>query len=122
LPGVVDVEYAASAEAPRLFPAGNVAASWTTALGDVERTLRAAPHVIRERFSIGRQTGVPLETRGLVAEWDGDGLTVWGTTKIPYFNRRTLAPMLGVDEALIHFVETDAGGGFGSRGEFSPED
>jgi len=41
-----------------------------------------------------------------LAEWDGDGLTVWGTTKIPYFNRRTLAPMLGVDEAQIHFVET----------------
>ncbi|HMH48814.1 MAG TPA: molybdopterin cofactor-binding domain-containing protein, partial [Candidatus Acidoferrum sp.] len=40
----------------------------------------------------------------------------------PYFNRRTLAPMLGVDEARVHFVETDAGGGFGSRGEFYPED
>jgi CO/xanthine dehydrogenase Mo-binding subunit len=122
LAAVVDVDQAVSTSAPRLFAEGNVAASWTTEVGDVEGALRGAAHVIRERFSTGRQTGVPLETRGLLAEWDAGVLTLWGTTKVPYFNRRTLAPMLGVDEAHIHFVETDAGGGFGSRGEFYPED
>jgi len=122
LPAVVGVETSVSASAPRLFPDGNVAASWTTAAGDVEAALRQAAHVVRERFSTGRLTGVPLETRGLLAEWGDDGLTMWGTTKVPYFNRRVLAGLLGLDEARIHFVETDAGGGFGSRGEFYPED
>ena len=122
LPAVVDVDQAMHGSSPQLFPEGNVAASWTTAVGDVESALGDAAHVIRERFSTGRMTGAPLETRGLLAEWDASGLTVWGTTKIPYFNRRTLAPMLGVDEGRIHFVETDAGGGFGSRGELYPED
>jgi CO/xanthine dehydrogenase Mo-binding subunit len=122
LPAIVDVEASMSASAPWLFPQGNEAASWTTTLGDVDAALGAAPHVIRERFSTGRLTGVPLETRGLLAEWTDAGLTMWGTTKVPFFNRRTLAPMLGVGETDIHFVETDAGGGFGSRGEFYPED
>jgi CO/xanthine dehydrogenase Mo-binding subunit len=121
-PAVVDVDDAVSASAPRLFPDGNLAASWTTEVGDVESALRRAPHVVRERFSTGRLTGVPLETRGLLAEWADGRLTVWGATKVPYFNRRVLAPMLGVDESAIDFVETDAGGGFGSRGEFYPED
>jgi CO/xanthine dehydrogenase Mo-binding subunit len=122
LPAVVDVDEAASASAPLLFPESNVAASWTTAVGDVDAALRDAAHVVREQFSTGRQTGSPLETRGLVADWGDGGLTVWGTTKVPYFNRRTLAGMLGLDETRIHFVETDVGGGFGSRGEFYPED
>jgi len=122
LPAVADVDAAVGASAPPLFGEGNVAASWTTVVGDVDGALQGAAHVIRERLSTGRLTGVPLETRGLLAEWGDAGLTVWGTTKVPYFNRRTLAPMLGVDETRIHFVETDAGGGFGSRGEFYPED
>jgi CO/xanthine dehydrogenase Mo-binding subunit len=122
LPAVADVDRSLADSAPRLFAEGNLAASWTTAVGDVERALRDAAHVVHGRFTTGRQTGVPLETRGLVAEWSDGDLTLWGTTKIPYFNRRTLAPMLGVDEPRIHFVETDAGGGFGSRGEFYPED
>src|SRR4029450_6706124 len=73
---------------------------------------------------VARQTAAPMETRGLVAEWDraASRLTVWGTTKVPYFNRQTLGSMLGLDEGRIHFVESDAGGGFGARGEFYPED
>src|SRR5262249_46856241 len=46
----------------------------------------------------------------------------WGVTKVPYFNRRTLAGMLGIDETRIDFAESDVGGGFGARGEFYPED
>jgi CO/xanthine dehydrogenase Mo-binding subunit len=122
LPAVVDVAAAVGASAPRLFPEGNVAATWTTVVGDVDAALRQAAHVVSERFSTGRQTGVPLETRGFVAEWGEGGLTMWGVTKVPYFNRRSLAPMLGVDVEQIQFAETDAGGGFGSRGELFPED
>ena len=122
LPAVVDVGEAVSVSAPLLFPEGNVAASWTSAVGDVDEALRRATHVVSERFSTGRQTGVPLETRGLLAEWGAGGLTMWGVTKVPYFNRRSLAPMLGLEVEQIQFAETDAGGGFGSRGELFPED
>jgi CO/xanthine dehydrogenase Mo-binding subunit len=109
---------------PLLFPDGNVVDSWTTALGDVDTALREAACVVSERFSVGRQTAAPMETRGLLAEWDAAAgrLTVWGMTKVPYFNRRTLATMLGLDEAHIDFAESDVGGGFGARGEFYPED
>ena len=122
LPAVVETGDAMGASAPALFEGGNVADSWTTAVGDVDAALRGAACVVRERFSTGRQTGVPMETRGLAAEWAGGEVTVWGTTKVPYFNRRVLASMLALEETRIHFVETDAGGGFGSRGEFYPED
>jgi carbon-monoxide dehydrogenase large subunit len=124
LPALVDADDAERSGGPLLFPEGNVADSWTTALGDVDAALREAACVVRERLSVGRQTAAPMETRGLLAEWDADAgrMTVWGTTKMPYFNRRTLGTMLGLEEAQIDFVETDVGGGFGARGEFYPED
>ena len=103
LPPFVDVETLEDHGAPTLFPEGNVADSWTTALGDVDASLREATCVVRERFALGRQTAAPMETRGLLAEWDAalELLTVWGTTKVPYFNRRTLAALLSLEEGAF---------------------
>jgi CO/xanthine dehydrogenase Mo-binding subunit len=97
---------------------------WTINVGDVDSAFREAAHVLREGFHIQRHTGVPMETRGLLAEFDRGRrqLTVWGPTKVPYFNRRVLAEMLRLEEDQIRFIEPDVGGGFGVRGEFYPED
>jgi carbon-monoxide dehydrogenase large subunit/6-hydroxypseudooxynicotine dehydrogenase subunit gamma len=93
-------------------------------LGDIEAALARSHRVLRRSFSTHRPTAVPLETRGLVAEYDEGRatLTVWGPTKVPHFNRQVLAGMLGLDEDRIHFIEPEVGGGFGVRGEFYPED
>ena len=78
----------------------------------------------RETFRVQRHTAVPMETRGLVAVWDeGQGcMTVSGITKVPFFNRTTLAAMLDLPESSVVMKVADAGGGFGVRGEFYPED
>jgi carbon-monoxide dehydrogenase large subunit len=80
--------------------------------------------VRRESFRVQRHMAMPLETRGLLAEWDGarGRLTVNGGAKVLFFNRRTLAKQLGLAEDAIDLVENDVGGGFGARGEFYPED
>src|SRR5438874_6507769 len=53
-------------------------------------------------------------------------LPIWSARtrrlKVPHFNRRVLADLLGHPEHLIHFIELEVGGGFGVRGEFYPED
>jgi len=92
--------------------------------GDVDRAFAAAAHVVAVDVAVGRHGGTPLEPRGLVAEHDpvSKRLTIWGATKVPHWNRRVLAGMLGVAEHRIHMRETDAGGGFGVRGEIYPED
>jgi carbon-monoxide dehydrogenase large subunit len=65
-----------------------------------------------------------METRGLLAEWDAKRrhLTVYGATKVPFFNRRVLAAMLEINVSDVDLIEVDVGGGFGARGEFYPED
>ena len=71
-----------------------------------------------------RHTAVPMETRGLVAEWDAEHerMTVSGITKVPFFNRTMLAAMLNLPESSVVMKVADTGGGFGVRGEFYPED
>src|SRR5438067_7562714 len=92
--------------------------------GDVEAAFAAAPYRRKERFKAHRHTAVPMETRGVLAEWDAAGkrVTVWGATKAPFLCRRILAPLFSMAEADISMVENDTGGSFGVRGEFYPDD
>jgi carbon-monoxide dehydrogenase large subunit len=90
--------------------------------GDADAAFAKAEYRRKEKFACHRLTGLPLETRGQIAEWDAGRLTVFGATKVLFFNRRILAPMLGVTEADIDMIEVDVGGGFGVKGEFYPED
>jgi CO/xanthine dehydrogenase Mo-binding subunit len=71
----------------------NIAERIVMRVGAPEEALRAAPVRLRETFDIQRHTGVPLETRGLLAVYDrgADMLTVWGAAKVPQFNRQILA-------------------------------
>jgi len=126
IPPIVDVSSALGPETTYVHePTGsNLAGRGIVNLGDVDSAFQMAALAIREQFTIQRHTGIPLETRGLVAEFNrGTGvLTVWGPTKVPHYNRSVLASMLGLPEHKIHFIEPDVGGGFGVRGEFYPED
>ncbi len=92
--------------------------------GDVDAAFAAGAHVVEIDVSVGRHAAVPLEPRGLVAEFDAatGTLQVWGTTKVPVFNRNVMATMLGMAASRVHLHAMDAGGGFGARGEFYPED
>ena len=92
--------------------------------GDVDSAFRDAPYVRRERFSMHRHTAIPIETRGLLADWDAvqKRLVIDGASKVPFANRRILAAMLHLEESAIDVLECDIGGAFGARGEFYPED
>ena len=124
LPVVMDARLAIDRDAPPLFDGGNEAATLRYAYGAVDGSFAGAAHVVRAELEIGRHSGVPLETRGSIAAYDvgADGLEIWGATKVPHFNREVLAGLMGMSPDRIHMHASDAGGGFGVRGEFYPED
>jgi aerobic carbon-monoxide dehydrogenase large subunit len=125
LPAVAD-RHASAEDRSLLFEeAGtNLAIRFRAVRGDAAATFAGAPYVRRERFRTQRHMALPLEPRGLLAEWDAarERLVIYGGAKVLFFNRRTLAKQLGLPEAAIEIVENDVGGGFGARGEFYPED
>lgn len=105
-------------------PGSNIATVFDANKGDVEAAFAAADVTVRGQFSTQRQTALPMETRGLLAEWDpqANHLTVYGAAKLPFFNRKTMADLMGLPESAVDYIEVDVGGGFGARGEFYPED
>jgi aerobic carbon-monoxide dehydrogenase large subunit len=92
--------------------------------GDVDAAFRAAHAVIAATLSIGRHSGVPLETRGAIARYDAarDVLELHGAAKVPHWNRDQIARMLARPAASVQLYEGHVGGGFGIRGEIYPED
>ncbi len=92
--------------------------------GDAASAFADAAYVRREKFAVQRHAAVPMEARGLLAEWGAAHarLTVFGAAKVAFLNRRILAKQLQLPESAIRMVENDVGGGFGARGEFYPED
>jgi len=102
----------------------DVVADFRLGFGDVGAAFEAAVHRVALDFTVGRHSGVPMEPRSLVVDYSAatDSLEIFGATKVPVFNRQVLADMLGMDQSAIRMHAVDAGGGFGVRGEFYPED
>ena len=92
--------------------------------GDVEAAFAAAAHVFDFEFSIGRHTGMPMETRGALALWNDEKgqLEFHAAAKVPHNNRIALAALLGLELDQLHLFEGHVGGGFGVRGEIYPDE
>jgi carbon-monoxide dehydrogenase large subunit len=90
--------------------------------GDVDAVFRSAAVVLRERFTHERCAAVPLEPRGVLADWDGEALTVWASTQVPSALRSALAASLGLEETRVRVIAPDVGGGFGLKTHIFPEE
>jgi carbon-monoxide dehydrogenase large subunit len=126
LPPAVDMLAAAEPGAPLLFPdwGTNVAITFATGFGDVDAAFGAADARVRERIDVQRYVGMPIETRGVVAEWDGrDGsLTTWNSTQVVHFVQQGLTRALDLPAHRVRVIAPDVGGGFGTKANGYPED
>ena len=113
-------------EEPHDFAPGLSTEATTSRLayGDLAAAFQAAHTIVELDLSIGRHSGVPLETRGAIGRYDSarDVLELYGAAKVPHRNRESLAKMLSRSTTSLHLYESHVGGGFGVRGEIYPED
>ena len=126
LEAVASTEAALRTTAPQLHDDAthNVCAEWPLHLGDADAAFQQADVIVRESFAIQRHTGVPIETRGVVAHVDpiSGELVIWVSGQWPHTTRALAARMLALPEASVRVVVPDVGGGFGVKEEFYPED
>src|SRR5262249_61656603 len=127
LPAIASLEAARAEGAPLVHAdvPGNRAARLAQRVGDPEAVLATAPRVLRERLWIERSCGSPIETRGVVAEWDAraGALRVWDATQAPLPIKNGLARMFGLPEFKVDVIAPDVGGGFGPQDMlFYPEE
>ncbi len=93
-------------------------------VGDVEGARTDAAVTVTKILNMGRHGSVPLECRGVVAHRDRrlNELTVYSSTQFPHLLRTCLAGGLDLPESEVRVVAPDVGGGFGVKGNFSPEE
>jgi len=119
LPVVVDAEKAAAPDAPLVHEAlgTNVAYVMPFRAGDPDGAFAGADVVVTQRLVNQRLAPVPIETRGVVAQWDvGAGkLTLHSSTQIPHLLRTQLSLVLGLPENKVRAIAPEVGGGFGSK-------
>lgn len=127
LPHVVDVLAALEPDAPVLHPSvldSNLLAANSDGSGDPDSRFAQADVVVEGRFRINRVTALPMETRGVVAEWRPGAreLTVHCSSQVPHLIRKQLAETLRLGESEIRAIASDVGGGFGLKLGVFPED
>jgi aerobic carbon-monoxide dehydrogenase large subunit len=73
--------------------------------------------VVRERFSVARLAGAPMEVRGAVAQYDpaSGEMTLWASTQVATPLRMVTAEALGMPQAKLRVIAPDVGGGFGNK-------
>ena len=92
--------------------------------GDPDTVFAEADGVLELDLITHRQTGIPMENRGCIAQYDRaeETLTVWTSTQIPHLVRTGLADSLGIPENRLRVISPDVGGGFGIKGNLFPEE
>ncbi len=131
LPAISDLEAALAKDAPliheewqtyeadeQLVRNGNVLGHSTIVKGDVDTAIASADIVVSGRYVTDASQGAPIEPRAILAQWDGDRVTVWSSTQVPYAARSGVARVLQIPESHVRIVVPLLGGGFGSKCDF----
>jgi carbon-monoxide dehydrogenase large subunit len=130
LPAVVDVEKAMQPDAPLLYESfgTNVALSNHPSSEDIDKVIEQTKAdggvVVKARMVNQRLAPVPIETRGVVADFrkSDKTLTVWSSSQIPHLLRNLLASQLGLPQHQVHVIVPEVGGGFGCKLNVYPEE
>ena len=116
---VSDPEEALQEGAVKVHPEypDNVAFTFSQEGGDVEEAFRQADVIVKEKILVPRLAPIPIETRGVVAEYDegSQELTIYSSTQIPHLLRTQLALQLNLPEHHVRVIAPEVGGGFGSK-------
>ncbi|MGD2060231.1 MAG: xanthine dehydrogenase family protein molybdopterin-binding subunit [Acidimicrobiia bacterium] len=121
LPTVGTPEEATEPGAPLLFP--ELGTNVLYDRGDPDDSALAGAEVVIETTVVNqRLAAVPLEPSGAVAiPKENGGLQIWLGSQSAHAHRRSLAAVLGLDEAEIRVSVPDVGGGFGAKIALYPE-
>jgi CO/xanthine dehydrogenase Mo-binding subunit len=120
LPAVFDAEEALQPGAPLVHATGNLVGGKTLMLerGSVAQGFAQAARVFEDTFRTQMHAPVGMETRAALAEWQGDHLTVWKTSRAVHASdRQTLATVLGLPLEQVRVICPNMGGGFGNKDE-----
>jgi CO/xanthine dehydrogenase Mo-binding subunit len=134
LPVVGDVEAALADESPLVhegwadYGAADVLvrnrndASYSSITkGDVDAGMAEADRIVRSRYVADGSHAAPIEPRAVVAQWEGNKVTIWTSTQVPYDARTGVCETLEMPANRVRIIVPHLGGGFGGKCGFHYE-
>ena len=119
LPAVADAETALDPATTVIHESlgDNLAWRRNADFGDIEAAYSEADHIVEETYVFARHTGVCVEPRAILADWNpGEGqLTVWHNNQCPHMVQNILATHFHLDEHRVRVIARDVGGSFGIK-------
>jgi CO/xanthine dehydrogenase Mo-binding subunit len=134
LPVVNDIEAALGAASPLVHPDWqsygaadvlvrdrNDASFSSISKGDVDAGMAAADHIVESRYVADGCHAVPIEPRAVVAQWEGNKVTIWTSTQVPFDARAGVCETLQLPTNRVRVIVPHLGGGFGGKCGFHYE-
>ncbi|HKU46465.1 MAG TPA: xanthine dehydrogenase family protein molybdopterin-binding subunit [Burkholderiales bacterium] len=92
--------------------------------GGVDEAFARADVVVEDTFHFGRHTGVCLEGRAILADYNAaeHSLTVYHATQAPHMMQDIFSRHLGIPEANVRVITKDIGGAFGIKVHVYPDE
>lgn len=92
--------------------------------GGVDEAFARADVVVEETFHFGRHTGVCLEGRSILADYNAaeHSLTVYHSTQAPHMMQDIFSRHLGIPEANVRVIAKDVGGSYGIKVHVYPDE
>jgi aerobic carbon-monoxide dehydrogenase large subunit len=126
LPAVLDTETALDPKTPLIHPelGDNLCFARTLDTGGVDEAFARADAVFEDTFVFGRHTGVTLEPRCQIADWNpGDQrLTVHHSFQAPHMMQDLYCRQFDLRETQVRVLCGDVGGSFGIKVHAYPDD
>lgn len=134
LPVVTDLEAALAPDALLVHPDwssygaadpvvrdGNDASFSSITKGDPDAAMAAAHTVVSSRYVADSCHAAPIEPRAIVAQWEGEKVTIWTSTQVPFDARAGVCETLGLPANRVRIIVPHLGGGFGGKCGFHYE-
>jgi len=115
---LVHDDWASHERDENLVGTGNTLGYSTIVKGDADTAMATADVVVKSRYRSDPSQGVPIEPHAVIAQWQGDKVTIWSSTQVPYIARTGVAHALQIPEANIRVIVPLLGGGFGAKCDF----
>jgi carbon-monoxide dehydrogenase large subunit len=126
LPVLTDMELALDPATPAIHPdlGDNLCFHREIDVGMVDEVFKNADVVVEETYHFGRHTGVTLEGRSIVADYNPaqHTLTVYQATQAPHMMQDIFSRHLNIPEANVRVVTKDVGGSYGIKVHVYPDE
>ncbi len=92
--------------------------------GEVDAAFARADVVVEETYEFGRHTGVTLEGRALLADYNvaDNALTVYHSTQAPHMMQDIFSRHLDLPEGNVRVIAKDVGGSYGIKVHVYPDE